>query len=179
MSSLEIPAYFLPCIMPRDPLKSVPFEVYTTRAGKKYSLDLYRYLIYGQGLVPEQLRDGDILFSNRAESLVEIDGDVGRPATYELKKGEGLKELLDFARGLNPTAAAQKMTLQRFKSGGQIDFVDLAAPQEYLSGKLKMELQDGDKVTIRKSMELSANFLTISGPVNYPGTYPFESTPTL
>jgi polysaccharide biosynthesis/export protein len=150
-----------------------------SRAGKKYSLDLYKYLIYGQGLVPEQLRDGDILFSSRAESLVEIDGDVGRPATYELKKGEGLKELLEFARGLNPTAAAQKMTLQRFKSGGQIDFIDLAAPQEYLSGQLKMELQDGDKVTIRKSTELSKNFLTISGPVKYPGTYPFETTPTL
>lgn len=149
------------------------------RAGKKYTLDLYKYLIYGQGLVPDQLRDGDILFSGRTESLVEISGDIGRPATYELKKGEGLKEILEFSRGLNATAASHKMTLQRILSGGQTDFIDLAPPQDYLSGKLKMELQDGDKITVRKSTELSKNFLTISGPVKYPGTYSFENSATL
>lgn len=40
------------------------------------------------------LRDGDVVVLPRAELLVQVDGDVGRPAIYELKKGEGVRELI-------------------------------------------------------------------------------------
>lgn len=145
-----------------------------TRDGKKYALDLYQYLIYGQSLTPDALQDGDVLFANRADILVEIDGDVGRPATYELKKGEGVRELLEFAGRLNATAAAHKMTLQRLSPGGKLNYVDLAPPQDYLSGKVKMDLQDGDRVLVEKSTEQSTNFVTVTGPVKYPGTYSID-----
>ncbi len=150
-----------------------------TRGGKKYPLDLYQYLIYGVGLSPDLLRDGDVVFSGRAEILVDIDGDIGRPATYELKKGEGVKELLEFSGKLNATAASQKMTLQRIFPGGKVDYVDLAPPQEYISGKARLELQDGDRILVEKSKELSLNFVTISGPVKYPGTYSIEGIATI
>ncbi|MEO6096592.1 MAG: SLBB domain-containing protein [Fibrobacteria bacterium] len=149
------------------------------RAGKKFPLDLYQYLIYGQTLNPDLLQDGDVVFAARAENLVEIDGDVGRPATYELKNGEGIKELLEFAGRLNATAAAHKMTLQRIFPGGKIDYVDLASPQDYLSGKAKLNLQDGDRVLVEKSTELSLNFVTVTGPVKYPGTYSIEGLATV
>lgn len=142
-----------------------------TREGKQYPLDLYANLIYGRSLHPEILRDGDIIFSARAEALVEIQGDVGRPATYEMKKGEGIKQLLEFAGGLNPTAAAHRMTLLRVLKGGRSGYVDLATPEDYISGKAVMELQDGDKLSVDKSTEPTLNFLTIAGPVKYPGTY--------
>jgi polysaccharide export outer membrane protein len=142
-----------------------------TRSGNKYPLDLYKYLLKGESLTPHSLQDGDILFSGRAEALVSIDGDVGRPATYELKKGEGIKELLEFSGGVNPSAASHKLTLQRYFPDGRSDFIDLALPQDYLSGKMKMPLQDGDKVNLTRSTETSANYLVITGPVKYPGTY--------
>ena len=145
-----------------------------TRAGQKYSLDLYRYLIHGEGLNPDLLRDGDILFSPRAEILVEIEGDVGRPATYELKKGEGIKELLEYAGQLNPTAAGHVISMQRIFDGGKVDYMNLAPPKDYLSGKATAELFDGDRIMVEKSSELSKNFLTIAGPVKYPGTYAAE-----
>jgi len=88
-----------------------------------------------------------------------------------MKKGEGIKELLEYAGRLNPTAATQRMTLQRIFENGKVDYLDLAAPQEYLSGKAKVELHDGDKVLVEKSSEPSLNFLTVTGPVKYPGTY--------
>lgn len=150
-----------------------------TRDGKKYPLDLYQYLIYGQTLNPDVLRDGDVVFSSRADILVEIEGDIGRPATYELKKGEGVKELLEFAGKLNATAAEHKMTLQRVFPGGKVDYVDLAAPQDYQSGKVKLDLQDGDRVLVEKSTELSRNFVTVAGPVKYPGTYSIEGLATV
>ena len=115
----------------------------------------------------------------RAEILVNISGDVGRPATYELKKGKGIKELLLFAGQLNASAASHRMTMQRLFPGGRIDYVDLPPPGEYLTGTARMELQDGDKVLVEKSTELSRNFLTIAGPVKYPGTYSIEGVKTI
>jgi polysaccharide export outer membrane protein len=150
-----------------------------TRAGKKYALDLYQYLIYGRSLSPDFLQDGDILFSDRAEALVDIQGDVGRPATYELKKGEGVKELLEFAGRLNPTAAPHRLVLQRVFPDGNLDYMDLAPPQDYTEGRAKMVLQDGDRVIVYKSTEPTRNFISVSGPVKYPGTYSSEGIRTV
>jgi polysaccharide export outer membrane protein len=142
-----------------------------TRGGTKYALDLYKYLLRGESMSPHSLQDNDVLFAGRAAALVEIKGDVGRPAVYELKKGEGVKELIEFAGGLNPTAAAHRITLQRVFEDGKRDYQELSSPQDFLSGKAKLELQDGDRILIEKSTEISHNFLTITGPVKYPGTY--------
>src|SRR5690606_5047758 len=87
------------------------------------------------------------------------------------KKGEGVKELLEFAGGLNATAATNKLTLQRIFPDGKPDYLDLEPPRDYLSSKAKTELRDGDKIQVEKSAELARNFLTITGPVKYPGTY--------
>jgi polysaccharide biosynthesis/export protein len=144
------------------------------RGGKKYPLDLYDYLLRGEILKPDVVQDGDIIFADRAEILVEVSGDVGRPAVYEMKKGEGLKELLTYAGGLNATAATQKMTLQRIFQDGKSDYVDLPPPQDFLTGKAKFSLGDGDKVLIEKSTEPTRNYYTITGPVKYPGTYQSE-----
>lgn len=149
------------------------------RNGKKYPLDLYKYLIFGERLSPDALQDGDILFASRAEILAEISGDIGRPAVYELKKGEGIKELLTFSGNLNATAATHKMTLKRVFPDGRVDFLDLASPQTYLSGNEKFELQDGDKVLVERSSETSKFFYTVSGPVKYPGTYSSEGISTV
>ncbi len=146
-------------------------NVTLTRSGNKFSLDLYKYLLRGESLSPHTLQDGDVLFSGRADALVEIEGDVGRPAVFELKKGEGVKELIEFAGGLNPTAAGHKLTMKRIFEDGKSDIQDLASPRDYLSGKAKMELQDGDKILVEKSSELGRNFITVSGPVKYPGSY--------
>lgn len=154
-------------------------DLQLTRAGQKYPLDLYKYLLKGERLTPDVLQDGDIIFSGRAHALVEVTGDVGRPATYELRAGEGIKELLEFAGGANPTAASQKITLQRIFKGGGRDYIDLSSPEDYVSGKLKAELQDGDRVTVEKSTEMGKYFLTVIGPVKYPGTYSSEGITTV
>lgn len=150
-----------------------------TRGGKKYSLDLYQYLMKGENLAPGSLLDGDILFAPRADILVEIRGDVGRPAIYELKKGEGVKEMLEFGGRPNATAAIQRMTVQRILPGGKVEYKDLEAPQRYLEGQAKMDLQDGDRILVHRSTESSENFMTITGPVKYPGTYSAEGATTV
>ncbi|MBF0432863.1 MAG: SLBB domain-containing protein [Fibrobacteria bacterium] len=150
-----------------------------TRANDTLRVDLYDYLLKGIALSPNNLQDGDVLFASRAYALVEIEGDVGRPAIYELKKGEGIKELIEFAGHLNPSAATHPVTLSRIFENGKTDFIDLATPQDFLHGKAKFELKDGDKVKIAASSERSEEFITVAGPVKYEGTYQKEGINTV
>ena len=97
-----------------SPLGSVR-HIQLVRDGKSSEIDLYEYLFKEESA--SVLAEGrrccrgwvmSVVFLPRApELLVQVDGDVGRPATYELKKGEGVRELIGYASGLNPTLPAK------------------------------------------------------------------------
>ncbi len=142
-----------------------------TRGDSSYYLDLYEYLLKGNILSPHTLEDGDILFAARADVLAEISGDVGRPAVYELKKGEGIKELLEYAGRINPTSANQNITLKRYFDDGRPDIIDLKSPKFYSEGSENYLLEDGDSLWVDTSSEKSQNFIQVTGPVKYPGVY--------
>lgn len=147
--------------------------VQITREDTVFQLDLYQYLMYGKKPEPSVLLDGDVLFLPRASILAEAKGDVGRPAIYELKPGEGVTELLEFAGKVNPTAADQGMVVERLFSGGRKDFNSIAAPKAYAVGGEKYPLQDGDVLQVFQSAEPSSLSVTILGSIKYPGTYQF------
>lgn len=147
--------------------------VQITREDTVFQLDLYQYLMYGKKPEPSVLLDGDVLFLPRASILAEAKGDVGRPAIYELKPGEGVTELLEFAGKVNPTAADQGMVVERLFAGGRKDFNSIAAPKAYAVGGEKYPLQDGDVLQVFQSSEPSSLSVTILGSIKYPGTYQF------
>ncbi|MBO7131115.1 MAG: SLBB domain-containing protein, partial [Fibrobacterales bacterium] len=120
------------------------------RDGKSSEVDLYEYLFRGNmadsGGV---LHDGDVIVLPRAEALVEVQGDVGREAVYELKEGEGMHELLFYASGLNPTAADQSVVVERLLEGGRRDYLTIEPARTYVdSASAPYPLQDGDVVHV-------------------------------
>ncbi len=142
-----------------------------TRGSKTFEIDLYAFLMEGTAMEPNTLQDGDVLFAKRAEILVDVQGDVGRPAMYELKKAESVKELLKFAGGLNPTAAIHRIMCRRVFENGRQDVIDLETPSKYLNDGSIFKFMDGDSVWVDKSTEWSKSTITISGAVKYPGVY--------
>lgn len=142
-----------------------------TRGGQEYILDLYDYLLKGKSITPDRLLDGDVLFLERAHALVTISGAIGRPAIYELKKGEDLNDLISFAGGLNTEAMQKNLTISRIMENGRRDYLPL---ENKLDGKTKIELRDGDEVFIPASSERSHDFFQIVGPVKYPGKYSIQ-----
>lgn len=163
-----------------SPLGSVR-AMQLVRDGKSVDVDLYDFLFYGK-TPPEGgvLRDGDVLVLPRAKSLVEVRGDVGREAVYELKEGEGVRELLFYASGLNPTAAEQSAVLERLLEGGRRDFVNLQPARSYIdSSAAPFLLRDGDVLNIPSSTLDAQNNVTVLGAVRYPATYQFVDGMTL
>jgi len=69
---------------------------------KRITIDLYDLLLKGKP-VDIRLRDGDVIFVSPIKNVVGIAGGVRRPAIYELKGGETLKDLIDMAGGILPS----------------------------------------------------------------------------
>ena len=163
-----------------SPLGSVR-RMQLIRDGKSSEMDLYEYLFHGNMVDSGGvLHDGDVIVLPRAEALVEVQGDVGREATYELKEGEGMRELLFYASGLNPTAAEQSVVVERLLEGGRRDYLTIEPARTYVdSASAPYPLQDGDIVHVPKTTLDPKDNVTVMGAVRYPATYQFVEGMTI
>ena len=77
------------------------------------SLDVYDYLLQGDASHDARLETGDVVFVPPHLDRVRLVGAVLRPATYELKRGETLTDLIRTAGGLTPTASQRRIQIER------------------------------------------------------------------
>lgn len=136
-------------------------------------VDLYRYMsdpIYGEDFY---LQDNDYIIVPPVGRVVEVKGNVRRPAKYELIAGEGLKELVKYAAGLSANAYTKNVSITRIESN-QKKLINVNL-QAVLDGTQSFELIDGDIVTIVPINEYNRNVVEVTGELLYPGTYAFEA----
>ena len=131
-------------------------------------VDFYRFLMKGDSSQDYSLDSGDTIMIPLIGRTVTITGEVKRPAVYELKEGENLKELITLAGGIRPTGFLQRIRIDSVDSGSKrvvID-ADLSDPN-----KSDVPILDGDNVTIFSIPSERMNIVTVEGKVNMPGTY--------
>src|SRR5262249_16611784 len=91
------------------------FRAVEVRRGNELlaTVDLYDYLL--KGIVPAvpPMQTGDVVFVPIRGPRVRIGGEVNRPAIYEIKPGETLRDLVRMAGGLTPLAGANNVTISR------------------------------------------------------------------
>ena len=92
-------------------------------------LDLYDLLIRGDTTDDAKLLQGDVIFIPPVGATVGIDGEVRRPAIYELKGESTVGELIQLAGGLTPEADRMTVTLTRIEENQHrvVLSVDVAA----------------------------------------------------
>ncbi len=145
-----------------------------TRGGATYEVDLYDYFFKGKRPHHDILQDGDVVRVPRRGALVRIRGDVGTPCFYELLPREGAKELLNYAGGVNASAADAPLQVQRYFDNGRRDAVTLPPAREVLRGREDPPLFDGDIVSVLQGREESRQTVHIDGEVQFPGDYPWS-----
>jgi len=135
------------------------------------TLDLYELLLKGDTSHDAQLRANDVVFVPPVEFQVAIDGEIKRPAIYELKKERTLQQVIDLAGGLAPTADATSVQLKRVNQRGirEIETVDVLKPSG--SGAA---MQSGDFVMIFPVIEELSDAIYLSGHTSRPGMYEWE-----
>lgn len=152
-------------------------EIQLSRGGKNSKLDLYTYMTKPDAKVQYDIQNGDVLYVPVAQNIVSISGAVNRPMRYEMIKGEGLKELIQYAGGLVYNAYMDYVQVERFENGERkyLEF-NLA---DVMSGKQKVDLRNGDAVRIQQSNVPMENYVAINGAVYYGGNYDLEGNSSL
>lgn len=157
------------------------FRAVEVRRGSRLlgTVDLYDYLLRGTVSTEAALASGDVVFVPVRGSRVKIAGEVTRPAIYEVRPGETLKDLIGIAGGLTPYAATHTATIDRIlpaedRSGLELTrtvvTVDLAAVLQGAAAPAPLAAEDS--VTVFAIRAERRNAVTIKGEgVWQPGTY--------
>jgi polysaccharide export outer membrane protein len=135
-------------------------------------VDLYAYLTRGDNVSDVTLQPGDIIFIPIHGPQVAAKGEVGRPAIYELRDGETLLDLLQFAGGLNAPASLGRARITRILPPSErteagldrtVVEVDLAA---VLAGDEPAPvLRNGDEVRVFRIRPELRRVVTVAGAV--------------
>jgi polysaccharide biosynthesis/export protein len=131
-------------------------------------LDLYDLLIGGDTSDDAKLLPGDVIFIPPVGQTVSIDGEVKRPAIYELGNAGGVADLVRIAGGFTPEADASRLSLTRIDAGGRrfvqdINLNDTAARN--------LPLRNGDVLHVAAVRPQLDAGVTLEGFVHRPGLF--------
>lgn len=141
-------------------------DIQLIRNGKKYAtVDLYELILKGQAPDNLILEEGDIVIVPPYKQLVDIDGSVKRPMYYEMKDGETVQDIINYAGGFSGDAYKENVRIVR-QNGREYQVFTVEAPQydEFI-------LKDGDAITVGTMIDRYENRLEIKGAVYRPGIY--------
>ncbi|BCL76538.1 hypothetical protein JHS3_22740 [Jeongeupia sp. HS-3] len=161
-------------------------EIQLKRAGKVVNrFDLYDLLINGQRDKDVQLQDGDVILLPPAKAMVAINGNVKRPAIYEMKQGETLKDLVGWAGEMDGAAEGQSVVVEKqierqFKS---VTTLDLARSDIGTLASIKLQPSDIYRLVVPQAFavapRIGSEYVRIGGEVAQPGVYQVQPGETL
>ncbi|HEY3731207.1 MAG TPA: SLBB domain-containing protein [Steroidobacteraceae bacterium] len=110
-------------VLPIGSLRSVEVK----RAGQTVrTFDLYDLLMRGDNGGDVKLQSGDVVFIPPVGPTAALDGEVLRPAVYELKGNETVADLIRMGGGLSPNADGGSAALVRVNAEQQRVVVDVS-----------------------------------------------------
>ena len=136
------------------------------RNGKKIAeIDVYDFIINGKPAEEVILQDGDVVLVPTYEAIATIAGNVKRPMRYEMRTGENVADLIDFAGGFKGDAYTSNITVER-RHGREyqiftVDNADFAS----------FALLDGDSINVGTIINRYENRVEVKGAVYRPGYY--------
>lgn len=143
------------------------------RGGKEIAaLDVYDYLLRGRNDVDMRLEDNDMIVVAPYENIVTITGKTKRPLKYEVKRGETVQTLIDYAGGFTGDAYRGNVALSRRAGGRQYTMHTVDAPSF-----TEFVLMDRDSIDVGEIVKTYANRVTVEGAVWRKGD--FELTDSL
>lgn len=143
------------------------------RAGKLVtSIDLYDLLIKGDSRSDVLLQSGDVIFIAPKGNTISVEGEVRRPAIYELSQKENFNDVLAMSGGLLPTAFAKTTRVERYNQDSLRTVVNIDLTKE---SDLVKEAHAGDAVYVMKAAEMFEQSITVIGAVTRPGKYQWQT----
>ncbi len=157
------------------------------RGAAAQKFDVYNYLIRGDASGDVRLENGDVLFVPTHGPRVRVLGGVLRPATYELRAGETLDDLIKSAGGFTDDASRRNVRVerilppsQRTAEGSDRIVLDVAIPDQNDSRALAaVKLEAGDVVDVPKVANRVRRRIEVKGNVWQAGSQGITAGETL
>ena len=139
------------------------------RQGKLVAtLDLYDLLLAGDTSNDVRVQAADVIYIPTVGDLASIEGQVLRPAIYELKGSESIQDLVELAGGIGPKAFAQSARLQRINIDGFMTTLDVDLTQ---AEDKRASLRGGDHLTVDAITNYKKDVVSLEGAVRHAGDF--------
>lgn len=132
------------------------------------TLDLYDLLLKGDSSADNRLQPGDVIFIPPVGKRAGIEGEVYRPALYELKGDNTLADLVRMAGGLTPQAYPQRVNIERTNQ----DFLRIIAEADYTAQQgQNARVQAGDRIHIPSISDITGQYVEVKGAATRAGKF--------
>jgi protein involved in polysaccharide export with SLBB domain len=152
-------------------------KVQVLRNGKVVkTIDLYGLLLRGEWSQDARLQHNDTVFVPLIGHVAGVAGSVYRPAIYEFKEGASLGELLQYAGGIMPIAAANRVQITRFSDHTMPVVLDIKltgpdTPPANDTKGLDEKVRNMDTVSVFPIYDKVWETVNLKGEVRNPGNY--------
>jgi len=134
-------------------------------------LDLYDLLIRGDTAGDAKLLPGDVVFVPPIGETASADGEVRRPAIYEIHHGATVEDLVQLAGGLTPDADVRGAMLNRIEDNGTRRVVAVDLNSKQATGR---PLSNGDLLRVTRLRPTLDSAVHIQGYVFTAGAVAFQ-----
>jgi protein involved in polysaccharide export with SLBB domain len=134
------------------------------------TLDVYKYLTSGDIGSRIYLENNDFVLVTFYDKKVLATGQFKRPMYYQLKKEEGVKDLIKYTGGFTPDAFSSDIKIIRTENEKQV-IHDVNATAIVDMSNIDYLLKDGDIVKADLIKPGIINKVVLQGEVAYPGNY--------
>jgi len=134
-------------------------------------LDLYDLLIRGDTTDDTKLLQGDVIFIPSVGPTVSVDGEVRRPAIYEIKNESNVSDLVRLAGGLSAEANTGNAVLTRINANQQRVAIHV---DPTLDGSRSERLLNGDLLLVPRLKPTLDSGVTVQGHVFTPGVFAYR-----
>ena len=146
-------------------------DIQIKRAGKVIeTVDVYKYLTTGDMGKKLYLQNNDFVIVTFYEKKVLATGQFKRPMFYQLKKNEGIRDLILYSGGFNSEAYTSAIKVLRTENERQV-IKDVNATSIIRMSGVDFALQDGDIIRADLIKPGIINRVELRGAVTYPGIY--------
>jgi protein involved in polysaccharide export with SLBB domain len=130
-------------------------------------LDLYDLLIRGDTSDDTKLLQGDVVFIPSVGTTVSVDGEVRRPAIYEVREQATVADVLELAGGLTPDADGSRAMLTRIEA----DEHRVVVPIDLSVAARTESVRNGDVLRVMRLRPTLDSGILVQGHVYTPGAF--------
>ena len=137
------------------------------------TIDIYKFLNEGNQSSNVRLENNDLIVVGPYTNRVSISGGVKIPGKFEIKNGETITDLINYAGGFSEDSYSKSIRITRIFDE-KYKIVDVNSDQYEF-----FQLKAGDKIEIDKIIEKYDNRLIIKGSVYKPGIFALSDGMTI